>query len=55
MTTLKRYYKATLNVFFSKINDDNKNYYNNYNNFVSNQNFITFHVKIVNFQVFLGF
>ena len=64
--TLKRYCKATLNMFLiKKIYDDDKIFYLYDRFFESNRNFTTEHVKIVKipgfylkfpkFQVFLGF
>ena len=53
--TLKRYCKATLNMFFNKkIFDDDKSFYLYDRFFESNQNFTTVHVKIDKFQVFPG-
>ena len=55
--TLKRYSKATLNVFFDKkFFDDDKIFYLYDRFFVSNRNFTTEHVKIVkNSKFFPGF
>ena len=54
---MKRYCKATLNLFFIKVNfddDEKKHLYDRI--FVSNRNYTTEHVKIVKkFQVFPGF
>ena len=54
--TLKRYCKATLNMFLiKKIYDDDKIFYLYDRFFESNRNFTTEHVKIIKIPGFSGF